>query len=330
MLKDHCSPKLSRRSFIQSSGVLGGGTLLATSDANAQPATATLPQRVLGRTKQKVSALALGTWPCGRSRDVDVAAVSRLVNEALDLGINFIDTAHNYGKAEDGIGEALGQRREQVFLATKVWADDKGAARVSLEESLRALRTDYFDLVYLHSVGNRNVEHAMSDDGALTYLLQQKTAGKTRFVGISGHSKVKAFVPIIETGDIDVVMMAMNFVDRHIYGFEEQVLPVAIRHNAGVACMKVFGGIRGGFSVADGPNPGAQMDARYIKQAIRYAMGLPGVATLVIGPHTIEQLRQNADMVSGYQPLTEEERVELARVGRNLAAQWGEHYGPVA
>ena len=163
-----------------------------------------------------------------------------------------------------------------------------------------------------------------------TYLLRQKEAGKTRFVGISGHSKVKAFVPIIETGNIDVVMMAMNFVDRHTYAFEEKVLPVAIRHNVGVACMKVFGGIRGGFGVADGPNPGPQMDPRYIKQAIRYAMGLPGVATLVIGPHTIGQLRQNVEMVSSYQPLTDEERLELSELGRRLATQWGEHYGPVA
>jgi hypothetical protein len=324
--------QLSRRSFIQGAGAVGGGALLTANHGDAQEAIATLnlPQRVLGRTNQKVSALALGTWPCGRSQDVDTAAVTRLVNEALDLGINFVDTAHNYGKAEDGIGKALGRRRDQVFLATKVWADDAESAQQSLEESLHALQTDHFDLVYLHSVGNRDVEKAMSDDGALTYLLKQKEAGKTRFVGISGHSRVETFVPIIETGKIDVVMMAMNFVDRHIYGFEEKVLPVAIRHKVGVACMKVFGGIRGGFGAADGPNPGPQMDPRYVQQAIRYAMGLPGVATLVIGPHTIEHLRQNVDFVSNYEPLSDEERSELSDLGRRLAGQWGEHYGPVA
>jgi predicted aldo/keto reductase-like oxidoreductase len=324
--------QLTRRSFIQNTGALGGGTLLAARDGDAQQATATqsLPQRKLGRTNQKVSALALGSWPCGRSQDVDTAAVTRLVNEALDLGINFVDTAHNYGKAEDGIGKALGRRRDQVFLATKVWADDAKSAQQSFEESLRALRTDHFDLVYLHSVGNRDVKKAISDDGALTYLLRQKEAGKTRFVGISGHSKVDAFVPIIESGQIDVVMMAMNFVDRYTYGFEEKVLPVAIRNNVGVACMKVLGGIRGGFAVADGPNPGPQMNPRYIQQAIRYALGLPGVATLVIGPHTVEQLRQNVELVSNYEPLTDEERVELSELGRRLASQWGEHYGPVA
>ncbi len=164
----------------------------------------------------------------------------------------------------------------------------------------------------------------------MTYLLRQKEAGKTRFVGISGHSRVETFVPVLETGQIDVVMMAMNFIDRYIYGFEQRVLPVANKHNVGVACMKVFGGVRGGFGAADGPNPGPQMDTRYIQQAIRYAMGLPGVATLVIGPHTVEQLRQNVQLVSQYKPLSDEEHVELAKLGRQFAGQWGEHYGPVA
>jgi predicted aldo/keto reductase-like oxidoreductase len=274
--------------------------------------------------------LALGTWPCGKSKTVDTPGVTAIVNEALELGINFIDTAHNYGNAEEGIGKALGKRRDEVFLTTKVFADDAEEARISFEESLRALRTDHVDLLYLHSVGSRDVEKATGADGALTYLLQQKKAGKTRFVGISGHSRVETFVPLIESDEIDVMMVAMNFVDRYIYGFEEKVLPVAIKHNVGVACMKVFGGIRGGFGIAEGPNPGPQMNAKFLEQAVGYAMGLPGVATLVIGPHTVEQLRQNVHLVSNYRPLSDEQRAELATIGRELAGRWGEHYGPVA
>jgi predicted aldo/keto reductase-like oxidoreductase len=332
--------ELSRRRFLHQAGVLGGAAFLPgklPSIARAQDSavatadtTSTLPRRILGRTKEQVSTLALGTWPCGRSADVDTAGVARIVNEALELGITFIDTARNYGKAEEGIGQALGSRRNQVFLTTKVWADTAREARQSLEESLRALKTDHLDLVYLHSVGNRDAGRVLADDGALTYLLQQKEAGTIRFVGISGHSRVETFVPIVETGLIDVMMVAMNFVDRHIYGFEEKVLPVANRLGVGVACMKVFGGIRGGFGAADGPNPGPQLNPAYIQQAIRYALGLPGVATLVIGPHTVDQLRQNARLVSNYRPLTDAEQESLTRLGRQLATKWGEHYGPVA
>ncbi len=256
--------------------------------------------------------------------------MARLVQTALDLGINFVDAAHNYGKAEEGIGMALESHREEVFLTTKVWADSAEEARESLEGSLRALRTDHVDLVYLHSVGNRDVETAMSTSGALSYLWQQKQAGKIRFVGISGHSMVENFIPILETGRIDVVMMAMNFVDRHTYGFEDRVLPIANRHQVGIACMKVFGGMRGGFEAADGPNLGPQLDSRYLEMAVRYALGLPGVASLVIGPHTVEQLRQNAEFVKNAQPLTDEEQSELARLGQQLARQWGPHFGPVA
>lgn len=329
------SKPFSRRTFLRGASALGSAGALTLgygyhSSAQEAAVAIELPQRVLGKTKQQVSTLALGTWPCGRSEDIDTAGVSAMVNEAIDLGINFIDTAHNYGRAEEAIGHALGNRRDEVFLTTKVWADTKADARQSLEESYRALRTDRIDLVYLHSVGNRDVETVRSTDGSLNYLLRQKEMGRIRFVGISGHSMVKNFVPILESGEIDVVMMAMNFVDRYIYGFEQQVLPVANRLQVGVACMKVFGGIKGGFGAADGPNPGPEMDTRYLEQAIRYALGLPGVATLVIGPHTIDQLRQNAQLVSRYKPLTEQEQAELAKLGQSLAQNWGPHYGPVA
>ncbi|MCA9264973.1 MAG: aldo/keto reductase [Planctomycetales bacterium] len=330
----HDSRELPRRRFLQGAGALGGGLLLleraGLAVADDSTDTLPMPQRILGKTNQKVSALALGTWPCGRSDTVDTNAVAAIVNEAIELGINLIDTAHNYGNAEEGIGRALGGKRKNVFLTTKVWADSVEQAQASLDESLRALKTDYLDLVYLHSMGDRDVEQAGGDDGALTYLLKQKDAGKIRFVGLSGHSKVARFVPIIESGQIDVVMVAMNFVDRHIYGFEDTVLPAARKHNVGVACMKVFGGIRGGFGAAVGPNPGPQMDSQWLELAVRYAMGLPGVATLVIGPHTLDQLRANVRMVKNYQPLTDEQQAELQTVGRQLAAQWGEHYGPVA
>jgi predicted aldo/keto reductase-like oxidoreductase len=330
-MKPESADRWTRRSFLQQTALLGGGALAARSAvAEEKPALDGLPTRVLGKTREEVTTLALGTWPCGRCQAVDTPAVTRLVQEALELGVRFIDTAHNYGNAEEGIGQALRGRRDQVFLATKVWADTAAQARASLEESLTLLQTDHVDLLYLHSVGNRDVARALEPDGALSYLLEQKQQGKTRFVGISGHSKVATFVPVLETGKIDVVMMAMNFVDRHIYGFEDEVLPVAVRHDVGVVCMKVFGGLRGGFAVANGPNPGSQMPRPFLEQAVRYALGLPGVASLVIGPHTVEQLRQNVELVRNYRPLSPEEQASLAQAGQRMADEWGEHYGPVA
>jgi predicted aldo/keto reductase-like oxidoreductase len=333
MSDNHNPSAISRRSFLQAAGAIGGGSLWlsgVTPSLGADVAGQGLPQRVLGRTNEKVSALSLGTWPCGKCDTIDDRGVAEIVNEAVDLGINLIDCARAYDNAESGIGKALSRRRDEVLLTTKVWADTAAEAQESFEESLRTLRTDHVDILYIHSVGSRDVEQVMAKDGALSYLLKQKEAGKTRFLGMSGHSLPKSFLPLVESGQIDVLLCAMNFVDRHIYGFEDKVLPAAKEQGLGIACMKVFGGMKGGFGVADGPDPGPQMGTSRLQQAINYSLGLPGVATLVIGVHTVEQLRQNVQMVKNYTPLTSDEQTALAKVGRRLAKDWGPRLGPVA
>ena len=320
---------VSRRLFLQGAGAVGASSLLASGEAVAKPTTSTLPKRVLGRTKQQVPILTLGTWPCGRSSDVDVAGVEKLTRAALDLGVTMIDTAHNYGKAEEGVGRGLKGRRDEVFLTTKVWADTAEEAQTSFEQSRKLLGTEQVDLLYLHSVGNRENKRVMADDGALSYLLKQKEKGTARFIGLSGHSRVESFLPLIKTGHFDVVMMAMNFVDRHTYGFESKVLPAAVEQKMGIICMKVFGGMRGGFAAADGPNPGPEMQSRMLQQAIRYALDLPEVASLCIGPHTVEQLRHNVEFVKSFTPLSAEERDEILTLGKQLAKRWKDHFGPV-
>lgn len=323
------STDVSRRLFLQGAGAVGASSLLTSREAVAKPTTSTLPKRVLGRTQQQVPILTLGTWPCGRSSDVDVAAVEKLTRAALDMGVTMVDAARNYGKAEEGIGRGLKGRRDEVFLTTKVWADTAKEAQTSLEQSLKLLGTDHVDLLYLHSVGNRDTKQVMADDGALPYLLKQKEKGTARFIGLSGHSRVESFLPLIKTGHFDVIMMAMNFVDRHTYGFETKVLPAAREQKMGIVCMKVFGGMRGGFAAADGPNPGPEMQTRMLQQAIRYALDLPEVASLCIGPHTVEQLRRNVEFVKNYTPLSAEERDELVSLGKQLSKRWKDHFGPV-
>jgi len=321
----------SRRAFVSRAGALAGAMAINPGTPSSLPGRkAELPKRVLGRTGEQVPVLALGTWPCGMCDQISVNQIARLVNEAIDLGINYIDTARAYRKAEDGIGLGLGQRRKEVFLTTKVWADTAAQARKSFETSLRKLKTDYVDLLMLHSLGNRNIDRVLAPGGALEYLIKQKEAGKARFLGITGHNKVPRYVKLIETGHIDVVMVATNFIDRYTYNFENKVLPKARERNLGIACMKVLGGMRGGFEAASGPNPGPCVGEDRVSLAMRYALDLPGSATLVIGVHTVEQLRQNAALAADYKPLTAAEREKLERIGRRLARELGAHFGPVA
>ena len=326
---------VSRRTFVRQAGLLAGGMLLgakAATGAGQQPAVSGghegLPRRILGRTRVPVSTLALGTGYGGLCPAISDQQVAEMVGTALDLGINYIETARIYGNAEEGVGLGLGRRRKQAFLVTKVKADTIEDAEQSLSTSLKLLKTDYLDLVHFHDVGGCELEPARGPDGAFTWLVKQKQAGKFRFLGISGHHRPHRFASFIETGEVDVVMMAMNFVDRYTYGFEEKVLPIARKHNLGVVAMKVYGGTLN--RVYTKPNQPPQLDKNHLDLALRYALGLPGVAAVNIGVEDTEQLRQNVERVKGYRPLTGEEHAMLAKLGRRLAAQWGEHFGPTA
>jgi aryl-alcohol dehydrogenase-like predicted oxidoreductase len=185
------------------------GLTFPAEETSFPPHLEQLPRRVLGRTKVSVSVLSLGTGTVGLSPAVSAPQIAQIVNTALDLGINFVDTARVYDDAEEGVGLGLQRRRQEAFLATKVSAETVREAEQSLATSLKLLKTDYLDLVYFHSVGDRDAQQALGTDGVFTWLLRQKKAGKTRFVGISGHNRPQRFLRYIETGEVDVVLMAI-------------------------------------------------------------------------------------------------------------------------
>ncbi len=326
------SGSISRRAFVRQSGVLAGGALLGASAGGATAATkpdaGAIPRRVLGKTGVPVTLLTLGTAPCGFAKPHSPQNVARCVNAAIDLGVSAIDTAPAYDVAEEGVGMALGKRRKEVFLSTKVLADDVPTAEKILANSLRVLKTDCVDLAYLHSVGDRKVDIALDPEGVLTWLVKQKKAGKIRFVGISGHNRPPKYGKLLESGEVDVLLTVVNFIDRHTYQFEDKVLPVARKHNVGIVAMKVFGGAKGG--KYEDPKGPCELDFGHLELAVRYALGVEGVATLDIGAHNVEQIRRNVAMVKRYKPLSAQEQEEALRLGRQLAAQWKDHFGPIA
>jgi aryl-alcohol dehydrogenase-like predicted oxidoreductase len=288
------------------------------------------PRRVLGRTQVPVTTMTLGTAPCGLCPKILPPEIAKIVNEAIDLGITSIDTAPAYKQSEEGVGLALKQRRKDVFLATKVMADTVEEAEESLSKSLRLLKTDWVDLVYYHSVGSHDVKAAMGPDGVFTWLVKQRQAGKFRFLGISGHHKPGEFPQLLETGEVDVLLTLVNFVDRHTYRFEEKVLPVARKHDVGIVAMKVFGGASRKAGSYKNPKAPPELDLEHLELAVRYTLSTPGVATANLGVHNVEQLRKNVEMVKGFQPLSPDEQAKVTELGKQLAKQWGPHFGPVA
>ena len=332
---------LSRRAFVRQTSLLAGGLVLGSErvgQAAAEPPATDKPAggdqpwatRVLGRTGVPVTTMTLGTAPCGLSSKIPPPEIAKIVDEALELGITSIDTAPAYKQSEEGIGMTLGNRRKEIFLATKVLADTVDEAEKSLTKSFELLKTDWFDLVYYHSAGDHDVEAAMKPDGVFSWLVKQKQAGKFRFLGISGHNRPAKFVPLLETGEVDVLLTLVNFVDRFTYGFDHKVLPVARKHNVGIVAMKVFGGARKSEGSYENPQCPPELDVEHLETAIRYSLGVPGVATLNLGVHNREQLRQNVQMVKRYQPLSDADQERLRALGKQLAQQWGPHFGPIA
>lgn len=320
----------SRRAFLQKTALAGAGLAIgATAGHASESGGSELPMRVLGRTGAKVTILGLGTAPIGEARG-EVSEAAKIFAEVIDRGVNYVDTARIYGIAEEALAQVLPTRRDRVFLVTKCWTDSGVRAKESLETSLRTLNVDHVDLVHIHHVGGKDLSKVLARDGILEYLLKQKEAGKTRFIGISGHARPPHFVRMLETDQIDVVMPVMNYADRNIYDFESKVLPECRKRNIGVVAMKVYAGIKGGFPNHRRGWVGCNTPPEMLSKAMAYALDLEGVHVANIGPFTMEQAVENVELAKRYKPLTVNEREALLAFGRELAPTLGPRYGPVA
>jgi hypothetical protein len=132
----------------------------------------------------------------------------------------------------------------------------------------------------MHNVGQFTTEQAIGKGGLLEGLIEARKRGWIKHIGCSGHFKPGLFVPVIDTGEIDLVMPAMNFVDCHTYNFEDRVLPAARNHNCAIVCMKVYGGVTGGWDGYKNRRPGRLAQDDQLRQdAVDYALTIPGVSS---------------------------------------------------
>jgi aryl-alcohol dehydrogenase-like predicted oxidoreductase len=263
-----------------------------------------IPQRPLGRTGAKVSALGVGGHHLGDVKTVEEAI--RLVHEAADAGVTFFDNCWEYwnGRAEDWLGRALKGRRDRIFLMTKVCTHGRGAglALQMLDESLRSLLTDHLDLWQVHGVCfDNDPELAYAKGGVLEALDRAKRQGKVRFVGFTGHKDPSIHLDMIRRGyPFDSVQMPLNCLDASFRSFEQRVLPELNRRGIAALGMKPMGGtawaIKGGLVTAE--------------EMLRYAMSLP-VATTISGMDSLDVLRRNLRVARGFTPMTPAEMQAL-------------------
>lgn len=302
-----------------------GSAVIEKTAAKTAAGPGTFPQRILGKTGELVPMLGLGSAPGGMGLP-DEEAIA-LIHKAIDLGVTYIDTATGYGRAQAQLGEVMQARRKEVFLVTKTNTAEGPKALEILEQNLKLLQTDQVDLVFVHSLGGMDVEKVLAKDGSLAALREAQRRGWTRYVGFTAHNAPWKAAKVLREAEVDAIMLAMNIGDRHTYNFEEEVLPLAVKQNAGVAAMKVYGGAQG--MKYETPKPSA-MGAHGPHDhglALRYALGLPGVTVAVIGMFSEEELRRNIAGVRDYKPLTEAEGRGATALGQELSKAWGEHFG---
>jgi predicted aldo/keto reductase-like oxidoreductase len=288
-----------------------------------------LPTRTLGKTGVTLPILGFGTAHAGLRLNTKEAV--QLYETAFRGGITYFDTAPEfagYGKAQLQLSHFLKHVRREVFLVTKCYEPDGERALKLLEHSLKELGTSYADLVFIHSLGADKMDPKVvfGKHGTYAALLRAKARGLTKFVGLSGHSRPQRFLHALRHFEIDVLLNAVNFVDRHTYNFEEQVWGAAVQTNIGLIAMKVYGG-------ALNPAPArlshSKMPVEYHDAAFRYALSVPYVSCAVIGMATPWELEQNLQRARSFQPLSAVEVKRLHETGAPIARQWNDHLGPV-
>ena len=268
-----------------------------------------IPQRQFGRHAERVSALALGGYHIGKIKSVREAVA--LVQAAIDEGITFLDNAWEYheGRSEELMGKAIADRRDRVFLMTKVCTHGRGArvAMRQLEESLRRLKTDYLDLWQVHEcVYYNDPERHFAADGVIDALDKARAQGKVRYVGFTGHKDPAIHLEMLaQDYPFDSCQLPLNGFDATFKSFEQQVLPELQRQGIAALGMKSLGG--------DGR--AAKQRAVKATDALRYAMSLP-VASTISGIDSMKVLRQNVRVARAFTPMT---RSEMAAYRKQLA-----------
>ncbi len=206
--------------------------------------------RTLGHTGEKVSCIGMGGFHLGKSELSESEAI-KLIHSGIDRGINFMDNSWDYnkGESEKRMGKALAQGgyRKRVLLMTKIDGRTKEEASKQIEESLKRLETDHVDVLQFHEVIRfDDPDRIFAQDGAIEAFLAAKQAGKTRYIGFTGHKDPRIHQYMLEVADrhkfvFDTVQMPINVMDAHFRSFEKEVLPDLVKRNTGVLGMKSMG-----------------------------------------------------------------------------------------
>jgi predicted aldo/keto reductase-like oxidoreductase len=330
---------LGRRDWMKlgAAGAMGLLTARLAAGEKAKPAppfnvrtAKAMPTRNLGCTGHQVGLFSLGCQAAIEKADNEAVAVP-LIDRALDLGVNYLDTSARYGGekrwSEQYVGKVMQRRRGEAFLATKTHDRTKDGSLKLLETSLKLLQTDHVDLWQLHALDSMDdVNRALAPDGAVQAMLKAREQGLVRYLGISGHTDPNVLMEAIRRFPFDTVLMGFNAADPHHLSFRK-LLDLAVEKEMGIIGMKIPA--RGRLLQGYVPPPTEQPRGRVkvdrtgtitMKEAMRYALSFP-LSTVIIGVDNVKQLEENVALARDFRPLAEAQLRDLEGRAKDVAGQ---------
>jgi hypothetical protein len=340
----------NRRTFLKAGGIMTAAALgsAALPDVargqSAQPprplpsnsATSdSMPTRNLGKTGYKVGIFSLGGQAAIEKSNNEANAVP-IIERALDLGVNYIDTSSIYGGpdrwSEQYVGKVMKHRRGDAFLATKTKERTRDGSMRMIETSLKLLQTDHVDLWQLHDIGTMtDINEIFAKGGAMEALLEARDQKIVRYLGITGHYRPDALIEAIHRHPFDAILMAVNAADPHHYSFSEQLLPLAVEKQMAIIGMKVPA--RGRILSTWTPPPIEDQKHTWegmvlahtpgtieMRQAMYYSLSLP-VSTVIVGCDSVAQLEHNVQLAREFTPFNQQQMVALNEKAQPVSKQ---------
>jgi aryl-alcohol dehydrogenase-like predicted oxidoreductase len=319
-------PALDRRQALKlmATGVLIGASGVAYSQnsqgtlgKSVRGITDSMPMVRLGRSGPKVSRICLGGWHLGEAIKKADDAI-KLIERSRELGVNFFDSAHSYGRGESEkrYRRAFAGSWHEVVIMTKSTQRSAAAAEREIDESLSRMGCPHIDLWQFHSINSEDDARRIAGSGGAVEAARKALAdGRIKMVGATGHNSPEGLALLLELiPEIEVCQFPVNAVDLHWKSFLKTTLPVAQKHKVGVLAMK---------TVAMGRLIGkAELT---VKEAHRYALSQP-IDVWVSGVETIAQLEENVQLVCDPQPMNSRQMAELVNRTEPLKGPGTEMY----
>lgn len=274
-----------------------------------------IPKRTLGKTGKKLSIIGFGGIMLN---DNPQEFANEIVAKAFELGVNYYDVSPKYGNAEDRLGPALKPFRKDCFLACKTRERDAKGSQKDLENSLKKLQTEHFDLYQLHELSSpEEVEQVFGAGGAMETIVKAKQNGKIKHIGFSAHS-VDAALLAMKNFDFDSILFPVNFACWNAGNFGPQVFDEAEKRGMGILALKAM--------ALTTLNEHEDLifkntwykpidDEKIMKLALKYTLSKNVTAAIPPGQYTL--FLKALEFMNDFNPISEKETEELLALAKN-------------